>query len=144
MLKRLFLLLLRAKLPPLLMLRPNLPSLPLRSRFFRNSSDVEGRRSLVAAFNRLGSVAKAVPEPLLLCSIVLDFFGDVSATLPLPVGVFLLRMSEVDDLRGLIEISRYGVGLAVRGTYSWYCSSADVDDVVGVTAGVTDADDGYL
>lgn len=44
MLKRLFLLLLRAKLPPLLMLRPNLPSLPLRSRAFLKSSDVDGRR----------------------------------------------------------------------------------------------------
>jgi hypothetical protein len=59
----------------------------------------------------------------------------------LPDGVFLLRMSEVDERRGLTEMERYGLGLADRGTYSWYCKSADVDDVVGVTAGVTDADD---
>jgi hypothetical protein len=62
----------------------------------------------------------------------------------LPAGVFLLRMSDVEERRGLMEMERYGPGLAERGTYSWYCKSADVEEVVGVTAGVTDADDdGY-
>lgn len=144
MLKRLFLLPLRAKLPPLLMLRPNLPSLPFLSRALRNSSDVDGRRSFDAAFRRFGSVAtaatatKAVPEPLLLPNIWLDFF---ETSPPLPFGVFLLRMSDVEERRGLTEIDRYGEGLAERGTYSWYCKSALVDDVVGVTAGVAEADD---
>lgn len=50
-------------------------------------------------------------------------------------------MSDVDERRGLTEMERYGPGLAERGTYSWYCKSADVEEVVGVTAGVTDADD---
>lgn len=119
MLNRLFLLLLRAKLPPLLMLRPNLPSLPFLSRALRSISDVDGRRSLLTAvLRRLGSVARAVPEPLLLLlfRIVLDFFDVASATLP--VGVLSLRMSEVDERRGLMEIERYGEGLAERGTYS--------------------------
>lgn len=120
MLKRLFLLLVRAKLPPLLMLRPNLPSLPLRSRALRNISEVDGRRSLLltAVLRTLGSVARAVPEPLLLLllRIVLDFFDVVSTTLP--VGVLSLRMSEVEERRGLMEIERYGDGLAERGTYS--------------------------
>lgn len=52
-------------------------------------------------------------------------------------------MSEVDERRGLTEIERYGVGLAERGTYSWYCRSAVVDEAVGVTAGVTEAEEGY-
>lgn len=146
MLKRLFLLLLRARLPPLLMLLPNLPSLPFRSRALRSNSDVEGLRSFDATLSWLGSavvVASAVPEPLLLCKFVLDFLVGVSVALP--VGVFLLRMSEVDERRGLTEMERYGEGLAERGTYSWYCKSALVEEVVGVTAGVADAedDDGY-
>lgn len=148
MLKRLFLLLLRARLPPLLMLRPNLPSLPFRSRALRSSSEVDGRRSFeapaAAALSKLGSaVTKAVPEPLLLFKSVPDFLVGVSEALP--VGVFLLRMSDVDERRGLTEMERYGDGLADRGTYSWYCKSAEVEEVVGVTAGVTEAedDDGY-
>lgn len=137
MLKRLFLLLLRARLPPLLMLRPNLPSLPFRSRALRSISDVDGRRSFVVALSKLGSaVAKAVPEPvpepLVLFRQVPDFFVGVSEALP--VGVFLLRMSDVDERRGLTEMERYGDGLADRGTYSWYCKSAEVEEVVGVTS----------
>lgn len=55
-------------------------------------------------------------------------------------------MSDVEERRGLTEMDKYGEGLAERGTYSWYCKSAVVDDVVGVTAGVAQAEevDGYL
>lgn len=74
MLNLLFLLAVLDKPPPLLMLRPNLPSLPLRSRAFRKSSDVDGRRSFVVDDPTLRSdgsttapPVKAVFEPLLLC-----------------------------------------------------------------------------
>ena len=141
MLKRLFLLPQRAILLPLDILRPNLPSLPLRSRALRKSSLVDGLRSFVTAaatLSKCGSVRSAEPDPTVLCN---DFFDDVSATFGF--DGFLFKISEVDERLGDGEMSRYGDGLTERGTYSWYCNSGVVE-VVGVTAGVTDADDdGY-
>lgn len=101
MLRRLFLLAPRDRLPPLLILLPSFPSLPLRSLAFLMSSAVEGLRSLNAEFTAKVSAVKAalLPSRFWLC-----FFGGVSDEVPL--GVFLLSMSEVDDRRGLIDIER--------------------------------------
>lgn len=138
MLNLLFLLALLDKFPPLLKLRPNFPSQPLRSLAFLRSSAVEGLRSFRVELVSRGSTATV----LLLSKFWLCFF--VGASEALPLGVFLLSMSDVDERRGLIEIERYGDGLAVRGQYSLYCKSAVLD--VGVTTGVTEIfeEEGYF